>query len=84
MSLRENGKSFSRAVPKEEHEWITKMTDNYRIFQKLCKKTDALGKATKTLLNNYEVHVVNETKKGKSYLSVTPNQNTNKKTGSKK
>ena len=45
---------------------------------------DALGKATKTLLNNYGVHVVNETKKGKSYLSVTPNQNTNKKMGSKK
>jgi hypothetical protein len=84
MSLRENGKSFSRAVPKEEHEWITAMTDNYRRFQKLCKEIDALGRATKSLLDSYEAHIVNQTRKGKSYLSVTLDQKMDKKLGSKK
>jgi len=84
MSLRENGKSFSRAVPKEEYEWIATMTGNYRRFQKLRKEIDALEEETKRLLDSYETHVVNQTKKGKSYLSVIPDQKKDKKPGSKK
>jgi len=72
MSLRENGKSFSRAVPKEEYEWIMAMTGHYRRFQELRKEIDALEQEAKSLLDSYETQVVNQTKKGKSYLSITP------------
>lgn len=84
MSLRENGKSFSRAVPKEEYEWITEMTGNYRRFQKLRKEIDALEQETMSLLDSYETYVVNQTRKGKSYLSVTSDQKKDRKPGSKK
>jgi len=47
MSLRENGKAFSRAVPKEEYEWITKMTGNYRQYQQLRKELNDLEKKNK-------------------------------------
>ena len=84
MSLRENGKAFSRAVPKEEYEWITEMTENYRKFQQLRRELSELEKEAKRLLDAYEEQVVNKMKKGKSYLSVKPNQKKDKKAGSKK
>ena len=84
MSLRENGKAFSRAVPKEEYEWIAKMTGNYRRFQQLRKEICELEKGQKELFNEYERHIVNQTRRGKLYLMVTPDQKKDKKAGSKK
>ena len=83
MSLRENGKAFSRAVPKEEYEWITEMTGNYRRFQQVCREIAKLEKKTKKLFDDYEQKVVNQTRKGKLYLSVTPDQKKDKKAGIK-
>jgi hypothetical protein len=84
MSLRENGKAFSRAVPKEEYEWIAKMTENYRRFQQLLKEIRELEKQMKELFNEYERQILNQTKLGKLYLSVIPDQKKDKKAGSKK
>ena len=84
MSLRENGKAFSRAVPKEEYEWIGEMTGNYRKFQQLRKEIFELEKKTREFLEDYEREIVNETRKGKLYLKVTPDQKKDKKAGSKK
>lgn len=84
MSLRENGKAYSRAVPKEEYEWITEMTENYRRFQQLRREIGELEKETKKLLDDYEQKAVNQTRKGKAYLSVTLNQKKDNKAGSEK
>jgi len=70
MSLREQGKSFSRAVPIEEYEWIKEMTGNYRIFKKMRKQLVKLEKEIQILLDRYENACVNQSKKGKSYLDV--------------
>ena len=70
MSLREGGKAFSRAVPKEEHKWIKKMTDNYREFRKIRKELSSINKEIKQLLNAFEDELVMKSKKGKAYLEV--------------
>ncbi len=70
MSWREKGRGFSRAVPKEDFEWIEKMTENYRTFRNLRKEIAKLEKEIKELLNDYEKELVNQTRKGKLYLDV--------------
>lgn len=70
MSWRENGKSISRAVPKEEHEWIEEMTGNYRKFRELRRKLQGIDEDINTLLDTYEEGVVKKTRKGKLYLDV--------------
>lgn len=70
MSWREKGHDFSRAVPKEDYEWIEKMTGNYRMFRKLRKEIMKLEKEIKEMLNEYEESLVNKMRKGKSYLDV--------------
>lgn len=70
MSWRENGKSISRAVPKEEHEWIEEMTGNYRKFRELRKQLIEIEDNIKSFLDTYEEGVVKKTRKGKSYLVI--------------
>lgn len=70
MSLKERGKSFSRAVPPEEYKWITEMTTNYRKFKKLHKQLLELEIQTKKLIECYEISCTNESKEGKTYLDV--------------
>lgn len=70
MSLKENGKSFSRAVPIEEYKWIIEATTNYREFKKLRKQILELETQTKNLLDAYEISCAKESKKGKTYLDV--------------
>lgn len=82
MSLKENGKSFSRAVPPEEYKWITEMTANYREFKKLHKQLFELEIQTKKLIEAYEISCTNESKKGKTYLDINngPSEGKSKKT----
>ena len=70
MSLRENGKSFSRAVPREEYEWIQEMTDNYREYRALRKQLAKMDEEIFSLLDQYESVIVKRYKKGKAYLNV--------------
>lgn len=70
MSLREQGKSYSRAVPREDYEWIQKMTDNFREYRNIRKELAKLDKGIHELLNQYEDGVVAKYKKGKPYLNV--------------
>jgi hypothetical protein len=70
MSWRENGKDLSRAVPKEEYEWIEKMTGNYRKFKQLRKQLKELTGEMNTLLDTYVELVVKKTRKGKEYLEI--------------
>lgn len=70
MSWNEKGKSFSRAVPKEDREWIKAMTDNYREFKQMRREITKLENEIKELLDSYEEFLVNKTRKGKSYLEV--------------
>jgi len=70
MSLREDGKTFSRAVPKGEREWVQKMTNNYREFRNIRKELSTLDKELKELLTEFENELVKKSKKGKTYLKV--------------
>lgn len=70
MSWKENGKAISRAVPKEEHPWIEKMTDNYKKFRELRRHLNEINEEIKALLDAYEEHCVKKTRKGKLYLEI--------------
>lgn len=70
MSWRENGKAISRAVPKEEHEWIEEMTGNYRRFRELRRELNEINEKMNSLLDAYEETVVKKTRKGKQYLKI--------------
>ena len=70
MSWRENGKGISRAVPKEEYEWIEQMTDNYKKFRELRRQLNEIDEQMKSLLDVYEEEIVKKTRKGKLYLDI--------------
>jgi len=70
MSWNEDGHSYSRAVPKEDHDWIKKMTNNFREFRKMRREVVKLEKEIKGLLKDYENKIVEATRKGKLYLEL--------------
>lgn len=70
MSWHEKGKSFSRAVPKVDREWIEEMTKRFREFRKIRREVVKLEKEIKNLLDQFEDEVVNKSRKGKAYLEV--------------
>ena len=70
MSWHERGKSFSRAVPKDDYDWIQEMTNIFRKYKKLRREVVKLEKEMKILLDQYEVEIVNRSRKGKPYLEV--------------
>jgi hypothetical protein len=70
MSIKENGKSFSRAVPPDEYEWIKEMTENYRKFKDLRNQLLDMEIETKTILDSFEIEMTKQAKKGKAYLAV--------------
>lgn len=71
MSWRENGRSISRAVPKEDHKWMEGMTENYRKFKKLRRELLELEEEISVLLDEFESFVVMRTRRGKSYLEIS-------------
>lgn len=70
MSWKENGHDFSRAVPKEDHEWVEEKTGNYRKFRQLRREIVKLEKEIKELLSEYEKSLVGKTRRGKPYLEI--------------
>lgn len=70
MSLKENGVQFSRAVPAEEYEWVSKTTASYREFKNLRKQLQEIENRCKKLLDLYEGICLKQSKKGKKYLNV--------------
>lgn len=83
MSLRENGKSFSRAVPREEYEWIQEMTDNFRDYRNMRRQLAKLEKEIHELLDQYEHKIVTQCKKGKLYLNVGNSERKSEKSSEK-
>ncbi len=68
MSMRRNGKQLSRAVPREEHAWITTVTDNYRKYRKIRKMLSSLEDKINKLLDMHGTELVRRTSDGKVYL----------------
>lgn len=71
MSWREDGRGLSRAVPKEEYDWIEEMTENYREFKKFRRELRNLEEELEGLLDTYEEIVVKKTRQGKAYLEIS-------------
>lgn len=70
MSWHERGKSFSRAVPREDYEWIEQMTNHFREYRNTRKKIIKMETTIGELLDLYEEDILKKTRKGKSYLEV--------------
>ncbi len=70
MSWTERGKSFSRAVPKEDYEWIDEMTKRYREFKKIKREITKLDREIKNMIDKFEEKIVTKCRKKKSYLDV--------------
>jgi hypothetical protein len=70
MSWHEKGKSFSRAVPREDREWIEQMTSNFREYRKTRKEIVKIETKIKALFDKREEEILKKTRKGKSYLDV--------------
>ena len=68
MSMRRNNKQISRAVPKEEHEWITTVTDNYRMYRKMRKMLNTIDEKINELLEMHGNELVRKSSVGKAYL----------------
>jgi hypothetical protein len=70
MSWHEKGKSFSRAVPHEDYEWIEQMTNNFREYRKIRKEVLRIETKIRGLLDRHEEGVLKKSRKGKPYLEV--------------
>lgn len=70
MSMRRNGVQVSRAVPKEDYEWLAKVTSNYKKFRKIRKEISILEKQISQLLDLEETGLIEKSSKGKSYLEI--------------
>ena len=71
MSWHEKGVSFSRAVPKEDYEWIEQMTNNFREYRKIRKEIRKIETKIKNLLDRHEEEIVKKNRKRKPYLEVS-------------
>jgi len=74
MSLCENGKAFSRAVPREEYDWIQEKTDSFREYRGMRRQLEKLEKEIHELLDCREEEITNRCKKGKPYLNVSDSE----------
>lgn len=70
MSLHENGKNYSRAVPVEDHAWMEEMTESYRKYRLMRRQMNKLEKEIKGFLDQQEEKSLKQTKKGKAYLEI--------------
>jgi len=64
----ENGLSKTKAIPKEDTNWIINVTKSYRIFRKKRREIKKLEKQLKGLLDDYEKNIIQKTRKLKNYL----------------
>jgi len=64
----ENGVAKTKAIPKEDIEWIKEMTDSYRAFRQLRRKLKNLETTCKQTIDKYEREVVKNTRKLRDYL----------------
>jgi hypothetical protein len=70
MSWHYKGKSYSRAVPKEDHQWIEEMTNNFREHRKMRKEIAKLENEIQKNLDQLEEYEIRKSIKGKKYLRV--------------
>lgn len=68
MSMKKEGRQLSRAVPKEDYEWITRLTDNYKKYRKIRRMRNDLEEKIKKLLNSHEKKLIKKSSKKKRYL----------------
>lgn len=68
MSMRRNNKQVSRAVPKEDHDWITIVTENYRKYRKMRKMLNLTESKITELLDKHGNELVRKSSRNKIYL----------------
>ena len=64
----EQGTSKTKAIPKEDIEWIKKVTKNYREFKNFEKELKRLEQQQKKQLARLEKNLVKATRKQKKYF----------------
>jgi hypothetical protein len=73
MSMRRDGKQLSRAVPKEEHGWITGVTNNFRQYRRIVRAIKVIEKKIMDLIEKHAKELVLKSSKNKPYLSAIRN-----------
>jgi hypothetical protein len=68
ITYTENRTSRTKAIPKEDKEWIKERTDTYRNFRKNFQKLRQREKKLHELLNQFEKEVKTNTSQLKPYL----------------
>ncbi len=64
----EKGKAKTKAIPKNDIDWIKMVTGNYGRFRKERGRIFKLVKKFGNELNNIETRVINKTRKQRNYL----------------
>ena len=67
---REDGRGINRAVPKEDVEWVKKMTDNNNEYKRLRKNLEELDEKIAQQLDALYQSRIKKSKRGKGYLNV--------------
>lgn len=65
-----NGKKITRAVPKEDIELISKLSDNFRKFKSLRQELGKLEKEVRKSLDDYEMSLIKKAQKLRPYLMI--------------
>ncbi len=68
ITYNENRKSRTKAIPKQDKEWIKEMTDNYRNFRQNFQKMRQCENRLNELLNQFEKEVKTNTSNLRAYL----------------
>jgi len=70
ITFNKNGKTISRAVPKNDELWIKQMTDKYRNFRQHFQKLRQFENKLNLLLDQFEEEVKRKSSRNKDYLKL--------------
>ena len=68
----QKGQGVTRKVPPDQIAWVREVTENYRNFRSLRRRLLRLQADSKKFLDQIEKDLIENTRKGKSFLETKP------------
>ena len=68
----QKGQGITRKVPPDQIAWVREVTENYRNFRSLRRRLLRLQADSKKFLDQIEKDLIENTRKGKSFLETKP------------
>lgn len=66
----ENGKNYTRSIPKDDIEWIKKLTDEYKRFRTARASLRIINSQIEKVLNDIENKKTKHTRSKRDYLKI--------------